>query len=475
MVADRQRALTGAGAGTASDRQRALTGAGGVGTASPAGRRAWIVPIVALFALACVLFVTLLKLSGAGPRPALIGPIAPVSGVQAVESSSAVRDAAGGSWEPDRFSHGGTLLSSRVRIANTDSPALYRAQREGIRSIDVPLRSNGSYLVVLYFAETADVEPGERIFEVVAQGRRDATVDLAAEVGVLNPYHLAFTVSVPGHRLSIQFLPRHGQPTLSALRVTRVNPAIELPARHLAWSDEFNGPRGLRPNPTHWRYNLGGGWGQSAVYTDAAANASLDGHGNLMLTAHAGESSDASKAVLSGSRVGGPPTSARITTQGLFEMRYGSISARVKAAGEPGVVSTFWALGANIDGVGWPRLGEIDPLEVRGEQPRVLVQALHMPCPHPSCPVVWERTTPDSLAAEFHTFTIERAPGVVIYLLDGRQTASLTAADVPRGAWVFDRPFFLILNLIVGGWGGKPTASTHWPVSMAVDWVRAFT
>jgi malectin (di-glucose binding ER protein)/glycosyl hydrolase family 16 len=401
--------------------------------------------------------VLLLSGGGTGESTQMRAPLAPVAEVQAVESSAALRDASGGVWTPDRFAHGGSLLTSSVPIADTSSPALYRRQRVGIASIDVPLRSEGSYLVVLYFAETAGAVAGERTFDVLAQGRRIATVDVARDVGALTPYHLAFTVPVFGHRLTLRFIAHRGEPILSALRVTRVNSSIELPAHQLVWTDDFNGPRGARPDPTHWSYDLGTGWGQAAVYTSQAANAALDGRGNLVLAER---------------REGPHLTSARLTTQGLYTMRYGAASARLRVAGEPGVVSTFWALGTNVNSVGWPRSGEIDPLEVRGVQPRVLIEALHMSCPGRPCSFVWNHALAASLGDGFHTVTVERAPGVVIYLLDGRQTASLTRADVPPGAWVFDKPFFLILNLIGGGWGGKTTAATHWPLEMSVDWVR---
>jgi beta-glucanase (GH16 family) len=415
-------------------------------------------------ALALVLLSVLNLSRRPGPRPA---PLAPVSQAQVVESGASVRDAAGGVWSPDRFAHGGALSTSPVPIADTEAPALYQSQRIGVRSIAVPLRTDGSYLVVLYFAEIAGAPPGGRVFDVLAQGRAIATVDVAREVGALAPYHLAFTVPVAHHRLTLDFRARRGEPMLSALRVTRVDPPLQLPAHRLVWSDEFEGPRGSPPDPARWRHDLGGGWGQQAIYTDQAANASLDGHGHLVLAARRETSAAGGQRV---SRA----TSARLSTQGLFAMRYGSASARVWIAGEPGVVSTFWGLGTDVTRVGWPRSGEIDPLEGRGAQPTVLVQALHTQCPTRRCPVVWERTVGSSLAAGFHTFTVQRAPGVVTYLMDGRQTASLTAADMPRGAWVFDRPFFLVLNLIVGGWGGTPPASTHWPVRMLVDWVRVY-
>jgi hypothetical protein len=430
-----------------------------------------LAPILALGAFALGLAALAAILLGArrlerhSARPSV--PPAPVAQLQAVEGGASVRDATGARWVPDRFARGGELLASPVPIAETDAPTLYRSQRLGIRAVDVPLRAAGNYLVVLYFAEIAGATPGGRVFEVLAQGRPVATVDVAREVGALTPYHLAFTVPVGDRRLALSFRARRGQPMLSALRVTRTTPRLALPGRRLVFAEGFSGPRGSAPDPARWRHDRGGGWGQQAVYTDSAANAALDGHGQLVLAARPAQ-------VLLGGRRVQRITSARISTQGLLQWRYGSASARVRVSDQAGVVSTFWGLGGNVARVGWPRSGELDPLEVRGGQPAILVQALHTQCGARRCPVVWERTQPQALSAAFHTFTVQHAPGVVTYLLDGRETASLTAADLPRGAWAFDQPFFLILNLIVGGWGGTPGAAAHWPAQMLVDWVRVF-
>jgi beta-glucanase (GH16 family) len=164
-----------------------------------------------------------------------------------------------------------------------------------------------------------------------------------------------------------------------------------------------------------------------------------------------------------------------MTTAGLFQVSYGLVEGRIKIAAQGGVVSTFWGLRTDVDRLPWPYSGEIDPEEVRGVAPDVHVQAFHMPCGRKDCPIVWEHHLSGSLAAGYHTFAYEHAPGAVVYFRDGRQTASLTSADVAQGSWVFDRPFYLILNLIVGsGWSGRPSMAGPWPVTMSVDWVRVF-
>jgi beta-glucanase (GH16 family) len=390
-----------------------------------------------------------------------------VNRLDAVESSHAVTDRTGQSWSPDPYAHGGSLTATNVPIAHTLSPSLYRSQRVGINSFDLPVRSNGNYLVVLYFAELTNAAPGSRVFMVLAQGRPVATVDIARDVGALAPYHLPFTAEVRHRWLRIRFIALAGQPVLNAVAVRRVAPGIQLPPSRLVWNDEFNGPAGAAPNSRHWSFNLGTGWSQSSYYTDRAANASVNGQGQLELTARHGPFVDPSGNTQY-------TTSARITTAGHFSFGFGRAEARLQAVAAPGFVTAFWGLGSNDATVHWPQSGEIDPVEVRGQQPRVLVEAFHMPCHGRECQVGWAEPEPVSLAAGFHTYAIERAPGVVVLLVDGRQSASLTSADVGRGSWVFDHPFNLILNLLVGGWAGAVPANAPWPVRASIDWVRVY-
>lgn len=405
----------------------------------------------------------------AGAASLTVGPVvahaathrgpAPVAALSAVESRAPVRDASGARWMSDRFSTGGSLVTSRRRVIDTWTPGLYRSERVGIRSVSVPLRRGGSYLVVLYFAEITRTRPGARVFSVLAQGRRVATVDIARDVGTFRPYHLPFTVWVPRRRLTLSFRAIRGQPVLSGVQVEPAPRGVQIPARHLTWDDEFTGPAGTSPNPQWWAFDLGPGWNQLAAYTESPANASLDGQGHLLIQARPNAHGY---------------TSARMTTWARLSMTYGIAEARMQVSAQPGVVSAFWGIGTDIPVVDWPGAGEIDPGEVRGVDSSVLVQALHMPCGGSDCAAVWDTRVAGSLAAGFHTYAIERAPGVEVFTLDGRQTASLAAADVPRGSWVFDKPFYLILNLIVGGWGGNPPVDARWPATMAVDWVRVF-
>jgi beta-glucanase (GH16 family) len=81
-----------------------------------------------------------------------------------------------------------------------------------------------------------------------------------------------------------------------------------------------------------------------------------------------------------------------------------------------------------------------------------------------------------AFADDYHVFAVEWEPGEVRWFVDGRPYHRTTTADLPTGArWVFDRPFFLLLNVAVGGsWPGDPDGSSTFPQQMLVDYVRVY-
>ena len=137
----------------------------------------------------------------------------------------------------------------------------------------------------------------------------------------------------------------------------------------LVWDDEFDGPEGQSPDSLKWVYDIGTDWGnQQLEYdTDRPENVSLDGAGNLAIIAR------------KESYAGSAFTSARITTQGLFEQAYGRFEARIKMPWGPGIWPAFWLLGADIETVGWPQCGEIDVMEYRGQEPNIIHGSVHGP------------------------------------------------------------------------------------------------
>lgn len=239
------------------------------------------------------------------------------------------------------------------------------------------------------------------------------------------------------------------------------------------WRDDFSGPAQSAPDPAHWNVEKHEhGLNHELDYdTDDRKNSFVDGQGNLVLQAIREQYIDES-----GVQSSQPFTSARLNTQALFEQQYGRFEARIKLpVGGQGVWPAFWMLGNDITQAGWPDCGEVDILEMRGSSPSSIVSSLHASgyyggnSLHQSFDL-----TAGKFGDDFHTFTFEWTPDAVRWLLDGEQYFVKTRRAVEdRGhVWAFDHPFFLILNLAVGGiFDGDPPASTAFPQQMQIDYV----
>lgn len=239
------------------------------------------------------------------------------------------------------------------------------------------------------------------------------------------------------------------------------------PALELVWADEFNGAAGDAPDPANWTFDLGtgaGGWGNGELQYYRRDNAVLDGDGHLVITARQEDFA------------GSAFTSARLLTKGLREFAYGRFEARIKVPRGQGIWPAFWLLGGDIDQVSWPACGEIDVLEVRGQAPDRVVGSLHGPGYSGGGAVSDTFVRPGGVGFDddFHVFAIEWDERYVAWEVDGETYQVVTPAQLPDGApWVFDREFFLLLNVAVGGnFVGPPDATTVFPQAMVVDYVR---
>jgi beta-glucanase (GH16 family) len=243
----------------------------------------------------------------------------------------------------------------------------------------------------------------------------------------------------------------------------------------LAWSDEFDGPVGAPVDGAKWVADTGGeGWGNQELqyYTARADNVSLDGGGRLVITARA-EPLDSPYGCWYGiCRY----TSARLKTKDRFEATYGRFEARIRIPRGQGLWPAFWMLGSNIDSVGWPRCGEIDVMENIGREPTVVHGTMHGPGYSGGSSIGGAYTLNEPFADNYHVFAVEWTPGQIRWLVDEQEYRRTTPADLPPGAtWVFEHPFFLLLNVAVGGvWPGDPDASTVFPQQMLVDYVRVY-
>lgn len=245
-----------------------------------------------------------------------------------------------------------------------------------------------------------------------------------------------------------------------------------LPERswELTWSDEFDGVAGTLPDAAKWSYDIGtgsGGWGNQELqyYTNRPENVSLDGNGNLVITAR--------KENYNGSAF----TSARIKTKGLFDQQYGRFEARLKTPYGPGLWPAFWMLGSNIDTVPWPQCGEIDIMELRGQEPHIAHGTLHGPGYSAGNAITKAYALKDGrFDVDFHLFSVEWDADKIDFFVDNYLYQRLTRNEVEKkGQWVYNSPFFMILNVAVGGnYVGFPVDGTPFPQRMTIDYVRVY-
>ncbi len=249
----------------------------------------------------------------------------------------------------------------------------------------------------------------------------------------------------------------------SSTTSTTVPQADTSPPTDLVWSDEFNGS-GI--NTSNWRYDIGGwGWGngESQYYTNRQENARVE-DGALVIEAHRED------------YLGSSYTSARLLSQNLREFQYGRIEARVKVPAGTGTWPAFWMLGTGLGEPGrvWPDVGEIDILEYVGREPNVVIGALHGPGYSGGNAIDQWSYQSLAIADDWHVVAVEWNYSGITWFLDGVQFHSVSRND-PPGEWVFDQPFFIILNLAIGGTlGGTIDPNLEFPLRYYVDYVRVY-
>ncbi len=232
------------------------------------------------------------------------------------------------------------------------------------------------------------------------------------------------------------------------------------PNWNLVWSDEFNGNA---LNSANWSAEIGtgqNGWGNNELqyYTNRPENVRV-ADGNLVITAR--------KESYGGMNY----TSARIKTQNLKSFTYGKIEARIKLPSGQGLWPAFWMLGSNINAVGWPKCGEIDIMERVNNNP------------HVNGTVHWDagghadygRVSGNLDFSQYHVYSIEWDSKYIRWFVDGQEYNAFYIENGTGNTEEFQQPFFLLLNLAVGGnWPGSPDPSTPFPAQMLVDYVRVY-
>ena len=241
------------------------------------------------------------------------------------------------------------------------------------------------------------------------------------------------------------------------------------PGYALVWADEFDQPDGSPPDPARWNYSTGGsGWGNGELqyYTDDPTNAYIE-DGMLVIKAE------------QETYMGRDYTSARLNTMVKGTWTYGRFEIRARLPNTQAIWPAFWLLPMFINNGAWPASGEIDIMEMIGSEPGRAYGTLHYGNPHELQSGYYDLPQGQTFADDFHVFSLEWEPGEFRWYVDGTLYHSATEWFTSRPNAVypapFDQPFYLILNLAVGGhWPGDPDPTSVFPQFLYVDYVRIY-
>ena len=237
--------------------------------------------------------------------------------------------------------------------------------------------------------------------------------------------------------------------------------SLEAQDRILIWEEDFSG---TELDESTWNFELGDGcpdicgWGNNErqIYTKTNHQVK-DGH--LMIRADLNDS---------------VYTSTRITTKDKYEFRYGYIEARIKLPLGKGLWPAFWMLGSNRDEVGWPRCGEIDIMEYVGKEPGMFFTTLPTPDSHGNS----KNTRKDKfegIEKGFHTYAANWTADKIEFFIDGELFYSFAPEEKSEEIWPFDQPFYIILNLAIGGaFGGPDVDDSIFPQEFVIDYIRVY-
>ncbi|MEY3499256.1 MAG: hypothetical protein RL308_925 [Bacteroidota bacterium] len=229
----------------------------------------------------------------------------------------------------------------------------------------------------------------------------------------------------------------------------------------LVWEENFDS-KSL--NESFWNFDLGNGcpdlcgWGNNErqIYTDK--NHSLV-NGNLVIHANYEE---------------GVYTSTKITTKDKKQFQYGRFEARAKLPVGHGIWPAFWMLGSNISKVGWPKSGEIDILEYIGREPHTIFTSLHTQDSHGET-INTKKTKFETIEEGFHIYAMDWTKDKIEFFVDGNSVYVFQPEVKNEDVWPFNQPFYIIVNLAIGGnFGGPKVDNTIFPQDFSIDYIKVY-
>jgi len=243
-----------------------------------------------------------------------------------------------------------------------------------------------------------------------------------------------------------------------------------IPGWQLVWNDEFSG---ADIDLDKWEYEVngqGGGNNELQYYTDRPRNSFIQ-DGNLIILAM-----NESFTGTDGTR---QYTSARLHTRNKGDWKYGRFDIKAKLPYGQGLWPAIWMMPTNSVYGGWAASGEIDIMELLGQESNRVYGTLHYGGSYPNNSHSGSsfRLPSSSFATDYHLFTIEWEENEFRWYVDGilYLTQNEWSTNVAPYPAPFDQEFYLILNVAVGGnWPGNPDETTIFPQTMVVDYVRVY-
>ncbi len=226
-----------------------------------------------------------------------------------------------------------------------------------------------------------------------------------------------------------------------------------------------------------WNFDVGNGeaeglqgWGNNELEYYTPQNAYIS-DGSLVIEAKKEETTDKYGTY--------NYTSARLNTEGKFSFEYGKVVIEAKLPYGQGIWPAFWLLGSNINEVGWPKCGEIDIMELLGNNPNTIYSTVHGPISGGTGIGTKYVLPSGNFSDGYHTFTFIWNKEAMGFYVDGNLYYFLTKPEVEQRygptEWVYDHPFFLLINLAVGGnWPGNPNDSTVFPQKMYIKYIKVY-
>ncbi|WP_299628257.1 glycoside hydrolase family 16 protein [uncultured Tenacibaculum sp.] len=249
---------------------------------------------------------------------------------------------------------------------------------------------------------------------------------------------------------------------LTALLILLLSCETKKETEKLIFHQDFNAQK---LDTSLWNFDLGNGcpnlcgWGNNERQLYTKENVSVK-DGKLVIKATKQDSSY---------------FSGKIHTKSKFEFTYGTIEVKAKLPQGHGLWPAIWMLGHDIDKNTWPACGEIDIMEYVGKEPHTIYTSLHNSSSYGNT-INSKKTTKKNIEEGFHVYKTEWSKDAIVFYIDGEKVYTYSPNEKDEKNWPYDKPFYLILNLAIGGnFGGPEVDDNIFPQEFIIDYIKVYS